>query len=198
MTKITCQRCSRVFIIKKRHKWNPNKYCSTQCRLRALSAGNKGKPKSSSTRNKISNKQKLLYKNKKRPKMRYWKGSKFSEEYKNKLSSAHKGKSAFWNIGKKNGQWKGGVTPINLRIRGSLKYKLWRESIFKRDNWTCVVCNVRGGILNADHIKPFSLYPDLRFCIDNGRTLCLSCHRTTPTYGKNLRIRGGYSNQITL
>ena len=78
--------------------------------------------------------------------------------------------------------WKGGITPLNQKIRGSVEYRLWRESVFKRDKYTCVWCGEVGGKLNADHIKPFAYYPELRFAIDNGRTLCVECHKTTESY----------------
>jgi hypothetical protein len=106
-------------------------------------------------------------------------GFKQSEETKLKKSMAMRGK----RVGEKSSNWKGGITPINERIRRSLEYKLWRTAVFKRDNYTCIWCGVVGGRLNADHIKPFSQYPELRFAIDNGRTLCVKCHETTETYG---------------
>ena len=40
-----------------------------------------------------------------------------------------------------------------------------------------------GGVLHADHIKPFAFFPSLRFDLENGRTLCVECHKKTPTFG---------------
>ncbi len=131
------------------------------------------------------------------------KGRKMSEDIKRKISIANKGKKnslgkkhsiearkakSERSKGEKSHLWQGGLTPINNSIRHSLEYRLWRESVFTRDNWTCVWCKKRGGELNADHIKPFAYYPELRFAIDNGRTLCVPCHKTTDNYaGKGLK-----------
>lgn len=84
--------------------------------------------------------------------------------------------------GENNPRWKGGITPINKKIRQSKEYIDWRKAVFERDNYSCVWCSKRGGILHADHIKPFSTHPDLRMELSNGRTLCVPCHKKTPTY----------------
>jgi NUMOD3 motif/HNH endonuclease len=120
------------------------------------------------------------------------KGKTFTEEHRENLSKAHigkphphGGKPNYKTRGEKNWKWKGGITPINAQIRHSIEYKLWRKAVFERDDYTCVWCGKRGTTLNADHIKPFARFPELRFAIDNGRTLCVPCHKLTPTYGYN-------------
>ena len=109
----------------------------------------------------------------------------FSKKHIENLSKAHIGVQAK----EKHYNWKGVITPINQVIRHSLEYKLWRTAVFERDNYTCVWCGARSGkgesvVLNADHIKRFADYPELRFAIDNGRTLCKPCHLTTDTLGR--------------
>lgn len=101
------------------------------------------------------------------------KGYKHSDETRVKISESRRGLLS----GDKHPLWKGGITPKNQKIRHSVELRLWRESVFARDNWTCQDCGRVGGKLNAHHIKPFSRFPELRTSIDNGITLCNECHR---------------------
>ena len=84
--------------------------------------------------------------------------------------------------GKNNPNWKGGIS-TNRRMDGELKK--WRLRIFERDNYTCQICDITGGYLHADHIKKYADYPELRYDVDNGRTLCVACHYYV-TYKKKM------------
>lgn len=103
--------------------------------------------------------------------------------------------------GEKHWNWKGGVTSLSGRIRASIRYRQWREAIYTRDDFTCVMCGRRGGKLQADHIKQFArilqenkvtsleeaLACEVLWNLSNGRTLCFPCHKETETYLKNIK-----------
>lgn len=94
--------------------------------------------------------------------------------------------------GKNNPNWKGGTSQKEKVIKNSAEWRIWREAVFSRDNFTCQLCGKHGGKLHPDHIKPFSKFKELRFNVDNGRTLCVPCHRATPTYGSKCLLSKVY------
>lgn len=81
--------------------------------------------------------------------------------------------------GKNHPNWKGGISKERDKIRFSEEGKFWRSEIFKRDNYTCVLCNSRGDMLNAHHIKRWADNSLLRLDLNNGITLCRKCHLLT-------------------
>ena len=132
------------------------------------------------------------------------KGRQLTDEHKKKIGDAHRGKVVpresvekmiksltgrkltLEHRAKLSGvnhpRWKGGITNKNQQLRNTIEFKNWRDAVYKRDNFTCQMCFARGVTLNADHIKSFALYPELRFELSNGRTLCVPCHKTTPNF----------------
>ncbi len=117
-----------------------------------------------------------------------------TQEHCRKISESRRGKN--------NPNWRGGRTTLKQIIRHCQEYKQWRKAVFERDNYTCQRpgCGKRGGFLNADHFvmsfsrilsenKISSLEEALKckelWDINNGRTLCLECHKKTETYLKN-------------
>jgi excinuclease UvrABC ATPase subunit len=159
--------------------WNKGKKLSEEHKLR-ISAGGLGLKKrkfSEETRHKMS----LAQKGKKRI------GKPWSEEQRRKMIIALTGKKRSPEVrlrmslaqgkGENSHSWKGGISSINIRIRQSMEYRDWRESVFKRDNYTCQECKIRGVKINAHHIKSFAKFPELRFNITNGKTMCTKCHR---------------------
>jgi len=82
--------------------------------------------------------------------------------------------------------WRNGNTPISHRIWNGVKAKRWRKAIHERDK-VCVFCGADKN-LHCDHIKPQSLYPELRYNLANGRLLCFDCHKKTETYGYKGKI----------
>ena len=170
----SCIKCSKNFYSRPVNiRSGRAKYCSRKCKTDSA----KGKP----TWNKGK---KFAYKPHpwkigQIPKSAFKKGEipKGSILFKKGQVAPMKGKVNLKIRGINNHNWKGGITPINKKIRESLEYEEWRTKVFERDLYTCQSCGEIGGYLQADHIKRFAEYPDLRLNIDNGQTLCIKCHR---------------------
>lgn len=83
--------------------------------------------------------------------------------------------------GENNPKWKGDLATTVRDGRELPEYRDWRKSVFNRDFYTCKCCGSRNGngkyiYLEAHHMYNWNDYPDLRYDVDNGATLCKECH----------------------
>jgi hypothetical protein len=144
----------------------------SECRKREYFEGRrvcftKGKHPSEETRRKIS--EHSFYRGKPNPQL--------SKANRERIYTPDKRKKmSLLQQGENGSNWKGGITPINAVIRHSIEMRLWRESVFARDNWTCQKCIKRGGILRAHHVLNYATNTEVRMAIDNGITFCRNCH----------------------
>ena len=114
-------------------------------------------------------------------------GKKHTIEARKKVSQTKKD-SPLTPRGKNNPAWIDGKGEDRhgerVTFSQTLSYRLWREMVLKRDDWTCQICLKRGGRLHVDHIKSYREFPELRVDTNNGRVLCVPCHRKTPNFGR--------------
>jgi len=103
-------------------------------------------------------------------------GRKISDETKRKILDT-KRKNGTLPKGNRHYRWKGGRTWERFK---NPEYLAWRRAVLERDGYICQQCGrhckryERG--LAAHHIKPYAEYPELRYEIANGMTLCRQCH----------------------
>lgn len=195
-----CLQCGVTYFKKSLYlhkQWEKRKYCSFECSKKTFSGIRIKQWNNPEYRKMMSDSHKgnpNPMKGKKTGRIPWNKNGHHSKEANEKNRLAHLGKKASIETRKKQSDthnklkekhwaWKGGNYSRTIKIRLSQEYRLWREAVFNRDDFTCVFCGTRGGKLNADHIKPFAYFPELRFDINNGRTLCVPCHKETDTYG---------------
>lgn len=62
----------------------------------------------------------------------------------------------------------------------------WSKEVYKRDFYRCVICQSRKDI-EAHHLDSWDSHVESRFDINNGVTLCSTCH-------KNFHIKYGYGD----
>ena len=166
-----CEFCEKIFLIYLKRDLIRKRFCSKFCFGKVNSKINKLKPPppSKATRKKI--------------------GKILSEKMKLGLIPKPPGptqesrkKAALKMRGENHPRWikdrsKIKKSRFNNSFRGEGPIASWRKTIFERDNYTCQTCKKIGGRLNAHHIKSWALFPELRFDISNGITLCVTCHK---------------------
>ena len=86
--------------------------------------------------------------------------------------------------GENHHNWKGGISAENYNRRRVKEYRRWRDDVIKRDDYTCRECGDSLCELHAHHIKEFARFPELRYVLSNGITLCKACHYKKH-YGEN-------------
>ncbi|KKN56894.1 hypothetical protein LCGC14_0567470 [marine sediment metagenome] len=109
-------------------------------------------------------------------------GKRHTETTKRTISQGHIANPIFRRFGEDHWNWQGGVTCANQEARNTQELKVWRRAVFCRDKFTCQQCGTKGcrqHPINAHHIKSFAEYPELRFDLGNGVTLCEDCHTNT-------------------
>ena len=113
---------------------------------------------------------------------RYGEKAKYCSKY---CSSMANYKGGFQPARENHWNWQGGKTreSTNEKLRKSTPYKKWRKSVLARDNWTCQDCGaVQKKGPAAHHVFPFAEFPEHRYELWNGITLCRSCHMKTHGY----------------
>jgi 5-methylcytosine-specific restriction endonuclease McrA len=81
-------------------------------------------------------------------------------------------------------------------ILSEVKLVRWAKAIKKRDNYTCRRCGITqdeylakvGQNIQSHHIKPKETFPELAYNLDNGLTLCGTCHGKVHFGGKSISI----------
>jgi hypothetical protein len=201
----TCLACGKVFskVPKYTYKmFEKQKYCSNKCVGLKVSRGNKhalGYKHSEEAKKKISE----AFLGHKHPR---WKGG--VEKFPTclvcnvRLSSVktvHCRKHAFeLKRGANHPNWKNGVSK-HVHNVSEPKYKEWRMSVFTRDGFKCKLCSTKNN-LQAHHILRWADYPEFRYDINNGITLCRAHHprmraeekRLEPTFRELVSVSKGH------
>jgi hypothetical protein len=95
--------------------------------------------------------------------------------------------------GKQHHSWKPADQCVGgevWKIRNSIEYKEWRIKVWSRDKTKCRVCGIRKDPMVAHHLDGFNIFPEKRFDVDNGVTLCDRHHiafHTNYGFGNNTK-----------
>ena len=87
-----------------------------------------------------------------------------------------KGRPRPYLRGPLNPAWAGGTCSERQIAMRRVEYKIWRQTVFKRDGFACAICASTDKI-EANHIYRWKTHPEKRYDVSNGITLCASHHK---------------------
>lgn len=123
-------------------------------------------------------------------------GKKKTKEHAENISKGLKGREVPWQIGSNNYRWIEDRTQLkdDYKDRGGQLHREWSKQVKNRDMWKCKINNDEcNGKLEAHHILSWAKFPELRYNIDNGITLCKYHH---PRKEKEVEEMVPYFNQL--
>lgn len=161
--KIKCSCCGIEFeVVPSRLDNKKDIYCSLECKAKGYS-------------NKYSKENHPMW------------GKHHTEETINRISSGHIGRF----VGSKSGRFNPTLTDEqrikNTSRHSDMKYIKWYKAVMRKYNYTCVICNKKGGDIVAHHLEGFNWCENLRYDVNNGVILCDNCH-------KDFHSKYGYGN----
>ena len=108
-------------------------------------------------------------------------GKKLPEAQKIKISQSKKGIRTSFTTGcqpgNKHWNWRGGVSTERELIANRKKERIWAKKVKERDNWICQKCGTHKGKMIAHHKIFWTPKAESNYDLENGITLCKSCHR---------------------
>lgn len=81
------------------------------------------------------------------------------------------------NFGEAHPSWKPDKTDEERELQRCYpEYTQFIKDVYERDDYTCTVCAVKGGQLNAHHLNGYHWHRQGRTNVNNAVTLCNLCH----------------------
>lgn len=78
--------------------------------------------------------------------------------------------------GERNPGWRGGTSQNYHPLTRTVEWRQWARMVRLRDDYTCRTCGLRKTRMDAHHLVSAMDFPERRFDLENGITLCQSCH----------------------
>jgi len=97
---------------------------------------------------------------------------------KSELTSARMTLTNTGRVGPDSPHWDATKTKAEReRSRAYPEYVQWQADVLERDEYTCQICDVRGGSLSTHHLDGYHWAKKKRTLLSNGVTMCTKCHK---------------------